>query len=126
MSRGKSVRLLAELPARYSRDFEKRIDKRTRGWRAFTAKAAKYLAGTLKSPARGGESAKVVAKKGSKSAGADLLKSSLGTSEEISDYLRLHPERELQAKTYSFHAAEGLRVTEASRAAQALVRGPLL
>jgi hypothetical protein len=43
MSRGKSVRLMATLTGRYSRNFEKQVDKRSRVWRAFTAKAAKYL-----------------------------------------------------------------------------------
>ena len=44
MSRGKSVRLLATLPATYCAGFEKRLDKRTRVYRAWKAKVEKIIA----------------------------------------------------------------------------------
>jgi hypothetical protein len=43
MSRGKSTRLMASLPASYSDDFEKKLDKRTRVARAYMAKVAAIL-----------------------------------------------------------------------------------
>lgn len=43
MSRGKSVRLLATLPATYCAGFEKRLDKRRRAYRAWKAKFAAIL-----------------------------------------------------------------------------------
>jgi len=44
MSRGKSTRLVATAPRRYSKDFEKILDKRSMFYRAWKAKVAAILA----------------------------------------------------------------------------------